>query len=174
MCMYALTPFVFIRGVIAPKWFARSTFLPQNGLHAQFFSPISLSQAIAPIQVGRSDLGISPHKLSLLFFTEVKGVFIKRHLYHRRNLQEVIGSTCTSTYRSDYSLGYLIGWDKLLIVKEVVLFFCLKRKRRQLSNYFEWLLKKLTLTVPPSELWTWNIWVFALAKSRFFHSHKFP
>ena len=53
-----LLTYVFIRGVIAPKWFARATFLPQNGLHAQFFCPISLSQAIAPIQVGRSDLNV--------------------------------------------------------------------------------------------------------------------
>ena len=67
MCMYALTPFVFIRGVIAPKWFARATFLPQNGLHAQFFCPISLSQAIAPIQVGRSDV---------LTGTIITGVFV--------------------------------------------------------------------------------------------------
>ena len=54
MCMYALTPFVFTRGVIAPKWFAHATFLPQNGSHAQYFCPISLSHAIAPIQIGRS------------------------------------------------------------------------------------------------------------------------
>ena len=56
--VYALNPFCFHKRSNCPKMVCTCNFLPQNGVHAQFFCPISLSQAIAPILVGRSELPV--------------------------------------------------------------------------------------------------------------------
>ena len=127
MCMYALTPFVFIRGVIAPKWFARA-----------IFCPISLSQAIAPIQVGRSAQDRRGHLKAQKFDQGCSQV------------SELCGSFSLLSFcrHRDYRGLYFAAWIDLFFDENSIVFtaadycsyfiFCLLNKERMslLSNVY--------------------------------------
>ena len=62
--MYALTPFVFIRGVIAPKWFAPAC--PKMVCTRDLFAPFSCLKQLPPSRLaGLSDRPVAHHSTTI-------------------------------------------------------------------------------------------------------------